>query len=126
MAAAQPGDEIRVRVAGPDFNDGTKTVESSLVFNVGNEKTAAERLKAVGISIQKEGDVVKLEEPAFGSKFSKLGETLDFYADKPVVVSEVRTPVVGRWVKEIFYIPAILLLGFVIAMQRRRQTQPAF
>ena len=126
VAAAQPGDEIRVRVAGPDFNDGTKTVESSLVFNVGNEKTAAERLKAVGISIQKEGDVVKLEEPAFGSKFSKLGETLDFYADKPVVVSEVRTPVVGRWVKEIFYIPAILLLGFVIAMQRRRQTQPAF
>jgi len=126
VGAAQPGDEIRVRVAGPDFNDATKMVESSLVFNVGNEETAAARLKAIGISIQKEGEVVKLEEPAFGSKFSKLGETLDFYSDKPVVVSEVRTPVVGRWVKEIFYIPAILLLGFVIAMQRRRQTQPAF
>jgi hypothetical protein len=126
VAATEPGDEIRIRVAGPDFNDSTKTVASSLVFNVGDEKTAADRLKAVGIAIQKDGDVVKLEEPAFGSKFSKLGETLDFYADKPVVVSEVRTPVSGRWAKEIFYIPALLLLGLVIAMQRRRQTQPAF
>ncbi len=126
VGAAQPGDEIRVRVSGPDFNDATKTVESSLVFNVGAQKTAEDRLNAVGLAVQKEGDVLKLEEPAFGSKFSKLGETLDFYADKPVVVSQVRTPVSGRWMKEIFYIPALLLLGLVIAVQRRRQTQPAF
>jgi hypothetical protein len=126
VGAAQPADEIRVRVSGPDFNDATKTVESSLVFNVGAQKTAEDRLKAVGLAVQKEGDVLKLEEPAFGSKFSKLGETLDFYADKPVVVSQVRTPVSGRWMKEIFYIPALLLLGLVIAVQRRRQTQPAF
>mgnify|MGYP001817560391 FL=1 len=126
IGAAQPGDEIRVRVAGPDFNDADKTAESSLVFNVGAQKTAEERLRAVGLIVQRDGDVLKLEEPAFGSKFSKLGETLDFYADKPVIVSEVRTPVTGRWLKEIFYIPAILLLGLVIAMQRPRQTQPAF
>jgi TRAP transporter 4TM/12TM fusion protein len=126
VGSAQPGDEIRVRVSGPDFNDGAKMVESSLVFNVGAQKTAEDRLKAVGLAVQKEGDVLKLEEPAFGSKFSKLGETLDFYADKPVVVSEVRTPVSGRWMKEIFYLPALLLLGLVIAAQRRRQTQPAF
>jgi hypothetical protein len=69
---------------------------------------------------------VKLEEPAFGSKFSKLGETLDFYGDKPVTVVEVRTETTGRWPKEIFYLPALLLLGLVIASQKRRQTVPAF
>jgi TRAP transporter 4TM/12TM fusion protein len=126
VGSASPGDEVRLRVSGPDFNDATKTAESSLVFNVGNQADAAARLQAQGLQVVTEGDVVKLEEPAFGSKFSKLGETLDFYGDKPVTVVEVRTETTGRWPKEIFYLPALLLLGLVIASQKRRQTVPAF
>ena len=43
----------------------------------------------------------------------------------PVVMARVELPV-SRPAKEIFYIPALLLLGLVIFAQRRRQTVPAF
>jgi hypothetical protein len=37
-----------------------------------------------------------------------------------VQIDAVRLP------KELFYIPALLLLGLIISLQRRRQTVPAF
>jgi hypothetical protein len=54
-----------------------------------------------------------------------LTRQFDFYGDKPVVVKAVSLPN-ARIAKEVFYIPALLLLGLVIAMQRRRQIVPAF
>ncbi len=40
-------------------------------------------------------------------------------------LAEVKLPR-DRMPKEVFYIPALVLLGIVILLQRRRQTKPAF
>ena len=75
-------------------------------------------------------DKVTLEEPMeFGGftaqKLGPDGADFDFYADEPVVLAAVELPA-DRLPKEIFYIPALLLLMLVIAMQRRRTDVPAF
>ncbi|MEL6283755.1 MAG: DUF3394 domain-containing protein, partial [Pseudomonadota bacterium] len=67
----------------------------------------------------------KLDEPLFGTPFERLGREFDFYGDAPVQISAVSVPN-ERAPKEVFYIPAFLLLGLVILLQRRRQTVPAF
>jgi len=66
---------------------------------------------------------VKLEEPMPGTPFFHLSQKFDFYGDKPVIITNVYEPA-QRMPKEVFYIPALLLLGLVIASQlyrRRRQ-----
>jgi len=66
-----------------------------------------------------EGEKAMLEEPLPGTKFEMLSNSYDFYADgNPVVISAVKVPD-DRMMKEIFYIPALLLLGLVIMLQRR-------
>ena len=67
----------------------------------------------------------KLEEPLAGTKFFTKFQMFDFYGDEPVEISLVELDA-ERMMKEVFYIPALLLLGIVILFQRRRQTQPAF
>ena len=66
-----------------------------------------------------------LDEPFPGTRFARLGQEFDFYAAEPVVVESVAVPAT-RMPKEIFYIPALLLLAVVVWSQRRRQTKPAF
>ncbi|MEO1649543.1 MAG: TRAP transporter permease [Pseudomonadota bacterium] len=125
LAAAPVGSQIRLRVEGPDYDDADKTVDTALVVDVTRDGTAAQRLQALGLIVAEENGVAKLEEPLPGSKYAKIGQRFDFYVDKPVVIAEVKTPA-DRWPKEIFLIPAFLLLGLVIALQRRRQEVPAF
>ncbi|MEL7302283.1 MAG: TRAP transporter permease, partial [Pseudomonadota bacterium] len=125
VGGAAPGSELRLVVSGPDFNDADRTIQTEVPIEIGAGDTGEARLKALGLAAAEDGGAMKLEEPALGSKFAKLGETFDFYGDAPVVIAEVKAEA-SRWPKEIFYIPALFLLAFVIAMQRRRQTVPAF
>ena len=118
-------DDIRVRVVGPDFNDPDEQSSSSIIIPLGAKAKGADRLQKVGLIVVNEGDVAKLEEPLPGSKFESLGRTFDFYADKPVQIETVAVPN-ERFAKEVFYIPALIILAFVVLMQRRRQTVPAF
>jgi hypothetical protein len=43
----------------------------------------------------------------------------DFYADDPVQIIRIEVPT-QRIAKELFFIPAIILLCFIIVIQRRR------
>ena len=63
----------------------------------------------------------------FGTPFAEKLEkaNFDFYAEAPTYISAVQAPR-DRMPKEVFYIPALILLGIVIMFQRRRQTKPAF
>ena len=62
-----------------------------------------------------------IEEPFPGTPFfESIGKSFDYYGDDPVVVSNIRTEK-DRIFKEIFYIPALLLLGLVYWMQSRRR-----
>jgi hypothetical protein len=86
----------------------------------------AARLGEAGLLTLQEDGLIKLEEPAFGTiYFEKLSRQYDFYGDEPVqiVLAEIEAE---RMAKELFFLPAFLLLFLLIMVQRRRATQPAF
>ncbi len=124
VADASDGDNLRLLIEGPDFNTG-EMASTTLVMNIEGEGSAAERIDASGLLLFEDGDVVRLDEPAFGSDTAETLANFDFYADDPVRLSSVQTAQ-DRMPQQVFYIPALLLLGLVIMLQRRRQTQPAF
>ncbi|MEL7081061.1 MAG: DUF3394 domain-containing protein [Pseudomonadota bacterium] len=53
------------------------------------------------------------------------GQEFDYYLDDPVVIAKVEVEN-ERLPKEMFFIPALLLLAGIVLIQRRRATQPAF
>lgn len=116
-----PADEtITVVVSGPDFDSG-KTTSTTLAVPLGAAGSGEERLNNAGLLVMVEDGVAKVEEPlAQTPYFEKIGRLFDYYADEPVVISQVRQEA-SRWPKEVFYIPALLLLAGVYLMQRRRQ-----
>ena len=78
-------------------------------------------MEGAGLTVNVEDGLAKIEEPLPQTPFfEKIGKLFDFYADEPVVVSELKTKA-DRMPKEVFYIPALILLAFVLFMQRRRR-----
>ncbi len=122
---APAGSELRINVSGPNFDNAEKIDKTTLIVPLGKSGAGDKRLGTAGLTVVMEDGKAKLEEPLPASKFEKQLKTFDFYGDNPVVISYVQVPN-ERWPKEVLYIPALLLLGLVIALQRRRQTQPAF
>ena len=124
VAEANAGDTLRLKIEGPDFTSGEIT-ETTLVMDIEGDGGAAERIDASGLLLFPEGDVVRLDEPMFGTSAAEKLGNFDFYSDRPVQISQVQAPR-ERITKYVFYIPALLLLGVVVLLQRRRQTVPAF
>jgi len=94
-------------------------------MDIVGDGTAVERIDASGLMLFPEGDIVKLDEPMFGTASAENLANFDFYADEPVQLAAVQSPV-DRLPSQVFFIPALLLLGIVIVLQKRRQTTPAF
>lgn len=122
--AAQPGDTVRFVVEGPSFSDGSIT-RMTLVHTVTETDPPSGRAEAAGLFLIQEGDRLYMDEPMFGSYYGEQLKGFDFYTDTRVEVVSLLTPA-QRMPKQVFYIPALLLLGLVVALQRRRQTKPAF
>ena len=126
IASQQPADtQIRVTIAGPDFDDADVTKETTIVIDLGAAGDGEGRLSANGIVVNEDNGLAVMDEPFPGTPLAELGQAYDFYADNPVVVQTVGLEA-ERMPKELFYIPALLVLAGVIALQRRRQTVPAF
>jgi len=123
LGEAEEGERIRLLIRGPDFNTGD-IAETTLVVNA-EGASAAERLANTGLLLLPEGDTMKLDEPMFGTSTAEALIDFDFYTDRPVEIAAVEVAR-NRMPKEVFYVPALLLLGLVILLQRRRQTKPAF
>ena len=108
-----------VVVSGPNFNSGEMD-QTTLLVPLGEPSEASERLSTAGLDVRLENGVAILDEPFTGTPFfEQIGNLFDFYADDPVQISEVKKPV-ERLPKELFYLPALLLLGLVYWFQRRR------
>ena len=140
-AAGPPDAELRVTVAGPDFNDPDLRTSTDLTVPLGGagvgaslgggastgggapEEGGATRLEKVGLLLLIEDGKARLEEPLPGSPFESLGRTFDFYADDPVEIASIALPR-DRMPKEVFYLPAVLAIVLVILMQRRRAMVP--
>ena len=112
-------------VEGPDFNNPDKTITSVLITPLEETGAGTAQLEALGLVTSEADGKMVLEEPLFGTANQPLGNQFDFYGDAPVTISKVQVPN-ERMPKEVFYLPALLLLGFVVLLQRRRQTKPAF
>ncbi|MEP0944728.1 MAG: TRAP transporter permease [Rhizobiaceae bacterium] len=107
-------------VSGPNFDTGEMT-STTLLVPLGDRKEAIERLEGAGLTVLLEDGLAKIDEPLPQTPFfESIGKLFDFYADEPVVVSQVKQKA-DRMPKEVFYIPALLLLALVFFSQRRRR-----
>ncbi|MCB2137095.1 MAG: DUF3394 domain-containing protein, partial [Rhodobacteraceae bacterium] len=126
LAEEAPEDAtLRMIVRGPDFDHPGEFAEMTVIADLGPKADGASRLATSGLLVMDDGGRAVLEEPMAGTKFFTPFSMYDFYGDDPVEIVTVQTEA-ERMPKEVFYIPALLLLGLVIAVQRRRQTVPAF
>ena len=123
LEEAETGDRLRLVVAGPNFTTGVMQ-ETTIVLDV-DETPPAQRLPQTGLFLMPEEDRLLMEEPMPATPYSDVLQNFDFYGDPPVEIVRVERPA-EQMPEELFYLPALLLLGLVIAFQRRRQTTPAF
>jgi TRAP transporter 4TM/12TM fusion protein len=116
--AAPEGGTLRVRLTGESI-EGTP-VDSTFLLPLGAAGgDGASRLsRAAGLDLREEGGTFFVDNLAFGGPAEQLG--IDF--DWRVASLEVA---VDRWPKEVFYLPALLLLGVVVVVQRRRHRRIA-
>lgn len=119
------GGKLRAIISGPNFNDPDRQDETTVTIPLGKSGKGLARLRKAGLIVKLEGGLAKMDEPLPASPLRSLAKSFDFYGDKPTVIKTVLVPN-DRMPKELFYIPAILLLLIVVFLQRRRQTQPAF
>ncbi len=125
LGTTPAGTPIRLRVEGPDFDTGKVQGKSLEIIPTGEGDYAA-RLGEFGLAVMEEGETLLLEEPFPGTPFfEELANEYDFYGDSPVQVVAVRIDA-DRWPKELFFIPAFLLLGLIILIQRPRAVQSPF
>jgi hypothetical protein len=97
-----------------------------VTFTAQDQGSAFERLKAAGLDVKVDGEMLLLDEPFPGTQyFDQLANDYDFYGDAPAQIAVVAVEN-DRFAKELFFIPALLLLLMIVAIQRPRATQPAF
>jgi TRAP transporter 4TM/12TM fusion protein len=115
-----PADSVlTLIVSGPDFDSG-EVEQTTILVTLAQGADAAARLSDAGLSVTLDGAMAVIEEPFPGTPyFETLGKAFDYYGDEKVQIAEVWKPA-ERIPKEVFYIPAILVLGFIIVSQRRR------
>jgi TRAP transporter 4TM/12TM fusion protein len=114
-----PDSVLTLIVSGPDFDSG-EVEQTTVLVTLAQAADAAARLSDAGLAVNLEGEKALIDEPFPGTPyFESLGKAFDYYADEPVQIAEVWKPA-ERVPKEVFYIPAILVLGFIIISQRRR------
>lgn len=118
LGKATSGQELRLVVSGPDYKTG-KVKDTTLVINVSDDKSGAERLTQTGLMLLEEEGVVKMEEPSFSSPFVKALKGFEFYGDQPVTIKTIKMPA-SQLPKELVFIPALLLLFGIVLLQRRR------
>ncbi|MDE0713344.1 MAG: DUF3394 domain-containing protein, partial [Gammaproteobacteria bacterium] len=121
VVEATPTDGILTMVVeGPDFDTGEKA-STTILVPTGNRQEATKRLESAGLTVVVEDGLARIEEPFPGTPyFESIGKSFDYYVDEPVRVATIRKEK-DRLPKEVFYIPALLVLGLVYLVQRRRK-----
>jgi len=114
--AAGPDEMLRVTMAGETI-DGD-FVTKIVPLPLGPKAPGPERLAHAGIETREEGGKVLVDNIVFGSAAEKAG--VDFDWEIRNIEAEAEQPP-----KELFYIPALALLGLIIFLQRRRRDPAA-
>ncbi|MCQ4289217.1 TRAP transporter permease [Pseudomonas stutzeri] len=104
--------QLRLRIRGEDAVGDVR--EFSLLVAIPDGETGEEKLEKLGLMTYEEDGKVLVDSVTFGSPAAELG--LQF--DQEILA--VRAPT-DRWAKEWMWLPALLLFGLVVWMQRRRK-----
>jgi TRAP transporter 4TM/12TM fusion protein len=106
-------------ISGPDFDSG-EIEQTTILVNLAAGADAAKRLGDAGLTVNVDGGKAIIDEPFPGTTyFESLGKSFDYYGDEPVQIAAVWKPA-ERMLKEVFYIPAVLILIVIVVSQRRR------
>ena len=116
MGEAEPGSELRAIVDGLD--DVGEPVTLTMIIAVGDEPTGEERLEAFGLEILEEDGKILVDGATFDSKAQKAGFDFD------QVIAKLLVPA-PQLPKQLLFIPALALLGFIYMLQRRRREADA-
>ena len=121
----EAGANARLVVSAPDFDTGIVGT-TTLLYKAEADGSGEERLQAAGLTLLEEDGKLKLDEPFPGTPyFEALANDYDFYGDEPALLAAVQVEN-QRPPKEIFFIPAFLLLALIVFVQRPRATQAPF
>ncbi|UWQ00347.1 TRAP transporter permease [Aliiroseovarius crassostreae] len=118
LEAAEPGSTLRTVISGPDF-DTLAVKDLTVPLIVPDAEGADARLQALGLMLVPEGEVMRLDEPAFGTELSNQLGSFDFYGDDPVAITRVQAAA-DQLPKELIFIPALMLLALVAFLQTGR------
>ena len=118
--AATPRD-LRVRFVGPDFDAAGRMVTRNTIIRVPPTDDALAGLADAGVVMTLEGGRAVVGEPFPGTPLFQELQGFDFYADDPVTLDMVLVEITDRPAREWAYLPAALLLGLVLLLQRRRR-----
>lgn len=113
-AAATPeGEDLRIRVAG--LSDVGDPVEFVALVPMTGEASGEERLQKAGLTLRVEENVTTIDDVAFDSAAQKAGLDWD---QKVLRVLQPKPQPTKYWM----FIPALLVLGLIVMLQRRRNT----
>ena len=91
------------------------------IINLTDKGNVEDILKKAGLFLKLDGDNVLIEEPLPGSPLFQEMKTFDFYADTPVKLEMIYLTKTNRMPKEIFYLPALLILILIYLNQVNRK-----
>jgi TRAP transporter 4TM/12TM fusion protein len=115
-AATMPGEELRLRVSG--LNDLGDPIEFVALLPIGEGATGEEKLAGAGIIFRADGDKTIIDDVTFNSAAQNAG--LDWDQEVLRVLKPASQPT-----KYLMFIPALMLLGLVIFLQRGRNASAA-
>lgn len=112
VATAPANARKRIWIEGVNLNG--KEIRKGVLLPLGAEGTAPEWLRRIGLQLMPLGDKMQVAVVQFGSTAEKLGIEQGFD------ITQVEVPA-DRPAKEWAFIPATILLGPIVMLQRGRQ-----
>lgn len=110
--ALEPDEKLRLLVAGVDEVGAPREFVALLTIPGG--ASGSKRLKAAGLTMIELDGAIVVDHVEYGSAAQKVGMDWD------QKILQVRVPV-AQPQKELMYIPALILLGLIIVVQRKRR-----
>ena len=117
LVEAAPKDE-RKRIWVEGLNLNGDEVRKGVLLPLGDPGKARDRLNSAGLTVMTLGSDVQVAAVRFGSTAEKLGLEQGFK------ITSIEMPA-DRPAKEWLFIPALVLLGLVVFLQRLRREPPA-
>jgi len=107
--------QIRVQIVGEDLEG--RQVDKVVMLPMGAKASGEDRLLEAGLELRFEDGKAYVDNVVFGSPAERQRIDFDFEVAS-VQIDADRPP------RQLFYIPALALLAFIIVLQRRRREQP--